>query len=278
MSQVISTLTPRTPGLCKPGTDHSLYFSFPDGSLWVQLKGSRVKSCIYAHKLTTVTDFFNNLINMAKDKDAEPAFTQQGDGAESQSGTSSSIFQSSGNGQTEHAPLLIQGSEAGFEAFLECVFGEYAHSTLYRQPAIFWLQALQVIDLYDAPPILNIANHHLSAARDLDPAIRLHLAMHYHLDEWVDAGFRGLLQIPLADLTQAQITNIGFSAYIILAEVKAKITEHRTLCALACPPVIHNDGCRDHVGCSQAPPSSFSCYSSPACCHREDLSGDRAFF
>ncbi|KAK6966467.1 hypothetical protein R3P38DRAFT_3246164 [Favolaschia claudopus] len=171
---------------------------------------------------------------MAKDKDAEPAFTQQGDGAESQSGTSSSIFQSSGNGQTEHAPLLIQGSEAGFEAFLECVFGD--HSTLYRQPAIFWLQALQVIDLYDAPPILNIANHHLSAARDLDPAIRLHLAMHYHLDEW----------IPLADLTQAQITNIGFSAYIILAEVKAKITEHRTLCALACPPVIHNDGCRDH--------------------------------
>ncbi|KAF7360796.1 hypothetical protein MVEN_00811600 [Mycena venus] len=45
---------------------------------------------------------------------------------------------------------------------------------------------------------------------------------------------------------------MGFSPYVILAETKAKISEHRALCAVTTPPVTHAAHCEDHTACSNS--------------------------
>ncbi|KAK7007957.1 hypothetical protein R3P38DRAFT_2552427 [Favolaschia claudopus] len=232
---------PPPAGQCKPGTNQSLNYCFPDSSLWIKLTTSDIIYGVYAFKLASISQYFNDLLELGtQTSKSEPAKAEAlGSGK-----------QGEGNGQALESPLILQGTEAAFEAFLECVFGKFAN--LYRKPALFWLHAIEMADFLGSTSVMSTATHHLSLAKDLDPADRLQLAIHYHLDEWLPTAFRELLKIPLALLTQDQIHKIGFSAYITLAETHTKIAEHRAISALVAPPVVHDVDCKRPEMCKKA--------------------------
>lgn len=122
-------------------------------------------------------------------------------------------------------------------------------ASLDRRPASFWLMALELADFFDSSYVTNIAKQHLCSANDLHPAARLHLAMQYRVDEWIERSFRALIDIPLHTLTLGDIHQIGFSPYIILAETKAKIAEHHAFCSLTPPSVEHAADCHNRASC-----------------------------
>jgi hypothetical protein len=92
----------------------------------------------------------------------------------------------------------------------------------------------------------------LSACNDFDPILRLQLAIRYAITEWINPAFRCLIYAPLSSLTSAQIEQLGFHAYVILAKTQSKITTHRILCALTVPPVEHGETCDDHTACNKS--------------------------
>ncbi|KAJ7679331.1 hypothetical protein DFH06DRAFT_974858, partial [Mycena polygramma] len=105
---------------------------------------------------------------------------------------------------------------------------------------------------FSAPILTEMGTKWLSTHQVLHPTMRISLAIRFHVPQWIEPAFRTLTRTPLRSLTVAQINELGFSPYIILAETQAKIAEHRTFCALTVPPVIHGPYCPHPSSCEKS--------------------------
>ncbi|KAK7012592.1 hypothetical protein R3P38DRAFT_2549510 [Favolaschia claudopus] len=222
------------PGLCQPDTNRSLYWFYRDASIYLQVKGSTVVYAVWASKLADTADFFGDLLALP-----QAAETTVDDDVSTPR---------SGNGATEATPLEIQAGLEQFEVFLECVFG----SSTKSHPVSFWLMALEMADFFNAASITHTAQRMLGVSKDLNPVTRLNLAMHYRLTDWLEPSVSAIVRRPLSLLTQQQITAMGFSAYIILAEAATKILEHRAVLAANPPAPIHHSSCEKPAACHTA--------------------------
>ncbi|KAJ6498412.1 hypothetical protein C8R47DRAFT_1259941 [Mycena vitilis] len=156
------------------------------------------------------------------------------------------------NGQTLFTALILQPTEAEIEVLLECIYLQNGAEKLQAQTTDFFLTALAMGEFFSAPILTEMGTKWLSTHQVLHPTMRISLAIRFHVPQWIEPAFRTLTRTPLRSLTVAQINELGFSPYIILAETQAKIAEHRTFCALTVPPVIHGSHCPDPPSCNKS--------------------------
>ncbi|KAJ7833580.1 hypothetical protein B0H13DRAFT_2370351 [Mycena leptocephala] len=243
-------------GLCEAGTNHSLNYFYKDGSVYITPNDSSVIYCVWGSRLSKFSEFFNNLLSLAN---PNPTISPAGgSGADCEmekkpvETARKKAEESGGDGKSEGSPLWIQPTEATFEVFLECVFSEVGQDVLKTRPVAFWVIALEMADFFGAPLVTQSAKRGLSACNDFDPILRLQLAIRYAIAEWINPAFRRLIHTPLSSLSSAQIEQLGFHVYVILAKTQSKITTHRILCALTVPPVEHGQTCDDHTACNKS--------------------------
>ncbi|KAF8157711.1 hypothetical protein K438DRAFT_1986332 [Mycena galopus ATCC 62051] len=221
-------------GHCQAGTNRSEFYFFDDGNIFLQPKDSVIIYCVWKSQLVKYSVYFQDMMTAPKPAGAEATVA------------------SAGNGVSEVSPLIIHTSGVKLEVFLECIYLQLGAESLRLWPAAFWLMALEVADLMDSSHIKAMVKASLTKSKDLHPVMRLHLGTFFFIADWIEPAFRGLLTIPLDALKIEEINLIGFSAYIILAETKAKIAQHRALCALTAPPVTHDALCENPTECSAA--------------------------
>ncbi|KAK7019537.1 hypothetical protein R3P38DRAFT_3553473, partial [Favolaschia claudopus] len=224
------------PGLRQPGTNKSLRYFCEDASLFISVDKSDIIYGVWKTRLIQVATHFGVLAILPppKDESKEVGQGQVGDGS------------------SVDCPLKIQATEGEFEAFLECIYFGELITLLKKRPAQFWIMAYNMADLYHSELVMEMAKKHLALCPDLHPATFLNLAMHWHIDDWLEPAFRALLRTPLSSLTSPQLSEIGYSAYLHVAETKERISAHRALCALQAPPVVHHDTCRGAEPCTSA--------------------------
>ncbi|KAJ7689067.1 hypothetical protein B0H17DRAFT_1135347 [Mycena rosella] len=241
--------TSDAPGNRQPGTNRSLHYFWDDGSMFIQPNNSQTLYCVWGSRLARYSGFFNDLASLPQAP--KPSAT-----AESKPPSAIDIVRtkaetSGGDGKTERTPLWIQPNEPQFEIFLECVFLELGQDMSSHQVE-FWQTALEMADFFDSQIVRDQAILGMEALKDMSPILSLSLAMQYNIAHWIEPAFRIILCSPLPSLTSKDISMLGFSAYIILAEAHAEITSHRIFCALTVPPVVHSSSCDNTTSCNKA--------------------------
>ncbi|KAJ7843701.1 hypothetical protein B0H13DRAFT_2364665 [Mycena leptocephala] len=224
-----------------------------DGSVYITPNDSSVIYCVWGSRLSKFSEFFNIyclwriLIQLFRRQvGQEPT----ANGKEPVETARKKAEESGGDGKSEGSPLWIQPTEATFEVFLECVFSEPGRS---QNPSCRVLgDRIGDGRFFGAPLVTQSAKRGLSACNDFDPILRLQLAIRYAIAEWINPAFRRLIHTPLSSLSSAQIEQLGFHVYVILAKTQSKITTHRILCALTVPPVEHGQTCDDHTACNKS--------------------------
>ncbi|KAJ7912801.1 hypothetical protein B0H13DRAFT_2327014 [Mycena leptocephala] len=213
-------------GLREAGTNHSLNYFYKDGSVYIKPHNSSVIYCVWGSCLAKFSEFFNDLLSLAN---PNPTISPSGgSGADCKmekkpvETARKKAEESGGDGKSEGSPLWTQPTEAAFEVFLECVFSELGQDVLKTRPVAFWVIALEMADFFGAPLVTRSAKRGLSACKDFDPILRLQLAIRYAITEWINPAFRRLIYAPLSSLTSAQIEQLGFHAYVILAKTSPK--------------------------------------------------------
>ncbi|KAJ7152003.1 hypothetical protein C8R46DRAFT_1121725, partial [Mycena filopes] len=247
------------------GTLRSEQHFYKDGSMFLTLTDNPIVYCVWGSHLSRYSGFFQDLESLPPPPNVETdtdmsAAEASSDPEEASSDTEKvkalalarDFQKAGGNGKSETTPLTIQATPVQFEVFLDCLFTQTGDNIQALRPAAFWEMALQMGDFFDCTRVTNLATEWLSRHRDLDPALRLHLAMTYSIKQWVKPAVEVLIRTRLADLSPAQINQIGFSPYIILTEAQAKIAEHRVLCSLTVPDVVHTGYCTDKEACGMS--------------------------
>ncbi|KAJ6526581.1 hypothetical protein DFH09DRAFT_1328426 [Mycena vulgaris] len=229
-------------GLCQPGTNHSENYFWSDGSIFIRPGDSNVIYSVTGSRLSKVSSFFADLDALPTPPTVDLTPSTLPPSEEKNQEITRQVKERGGDGKSVDSPLWVQATPTEFEVFLECLFvNNAAQDILKKRPMAFWKIALKMADFFDCPTVTEVAIRWLSVHADLDPFLRLQLAIEYHLSDWVGPAFSAIVHTPLTSLTAEQITMIGFSPYIILAETQAKITKHRTLCSLTIPPVTHSN-------------------------------------
>ncbi|KAK6992800.1 hypothetical protein R3P38DRAFT_2568841 [Favolaschia claudopus] len=232
-SSTATTFPP--PGLRQPGTNKSLRYFCEDASLFISVDNSDIVYGVWKTRLIQVATHFGVLAILPPPKD--------------ESNTNQEVR---GDGSSFDCPLKVQATEEEFEAFLECIYFGESIALLKKRPANFWIKAYDMADLYHSELVMEMAKKHLAVCPDLHPANFLNLAMNWHIEEWIEPAFRALLRTPLSSLTSSQLRELGYSAYLHVAETKERISKHRALCALQAPPVVHHNACRGAEACTSA--------------------------
>ncbi|KAJ6578021.1 hypothetical protein B0H19DRAFT_1337940 [Mycena capillaripes] len=241
------------PGLYRADNNRSVHYFFDDGSIFIRLRSSNVVYSVWGSVLSKRSVFFSDLASLM-----EPLKVDRGVASATDSDSKSNIAlevarkaqnSATGNGRSETEPLELQATEAEFEAFLECIFIQLGD--LKARSCEFWQMVLRMADFFNAISVMETAIDWLTK-HNSDPVLCLHLATEYKVAKWFDPAFRALVHTPLSSLTSIQQNLLGFSAYIILAETKAKIMEHRALSALLPPPVVHSRHCDDAAECARS--------------------------
>ncbi|KAJ7170390.1 hypothetical protein C8R43DRAFT_1152947 [Mycena crocata] len=235
---------PTPPGACQPGTNHSVHYYWPDGSLYIRPAGTETIYRVWGSRLDS--GFFDDLKSLPSPQPGPS--TKQDINSKLKRTPQVEIVkkkaeESGGNGDSETTPLWIQPDAEEFEIFPR---------DMLTRPVAFWKKAIEMADFFDAQMVKDIAIRWLDENKGFDPFLRLELAMKYCITHWLDIGFRAIVHTHLPDLSSKQINMLGFSAYIILAETQAKIHKHRTLCALTVPPVEHHKYCSGNDSCNKA--------------------------
>ncbi|KAJ7159719.1 hypothetical protein C8R46DRAFT_1207484 [Mycena filopes] len=242
-------------GVCIAGTNRSEKYFYTDGSMFLRAEGSNAIYCVWGSRLSKFSEFFRDLLSLPLVPNEPAAAVEEPVAAVEEAKTPDDIklnpetsediepTETKGDGKSESAPLCIQISAKAFEVLLECLFSELGELVLKTRPIAFWALALEAADFLGSPVVTQIATQYLGARLDFHPALRLQLAIRYYIQAWIEPAFLLLIRVPLQSFTTQERLHMGFAAYTILAETHAKITEHRTLCALTVPPVEHCKGC-----------------------------------
>ncbi|KAJ7764736.1 hypothetical protein B0H16DRAFT_427547 [Mycena metata] len=262
-----ASVWPISAGACRLGSNQSLHYFWEDGSIFITLADWDIIYSVWGSRLSTFSGFFSDLSTLPQPPDdptPDPAPSVDSNMPSADSEPSVPLTEKAkalqaahkskeegGNGKSVTSPLKIQATPTQFEVFLECIFTQTGDDIQTKRPAEFWMMALEMADFFDCARVRDLATQWLAGYNSLDPALRLNLAMMYAIKDWVKPAVQALARIPLPDLSPEQINLIGFSAYIILAEAKAKITEHRVLCSLTVPEVFHSKYCGDKDACKK---------------------------
>lgn len=84
------------------------------------------------------------------------------------------------------------------------------------------------------------------------PALQLQLGIRNAIPEWVETGFRALVEKPLDTFTGTDIELLGSHLYVHITMTKYAIEEHRRGLAFIHPDPIHDISCLNELRCELA--------------------------
>lgn len=97
----------------------------------------------------------------------------------------------------------------------------------------------------------NYSIHHLSSHPDLGPALRLHLACQYNIEDWVGVAFRKLMTMSILSVKRADEELMGHEAFRTLVRAQATVALHRSKIAFGPAKAVHDTDCIDNADCGK---------------------------
>ncbi|KAJ7199992.1 hypothetical protein GGX14DRAFT_572429 [Mycena pura] len=166
-------------------------------------------------------------------------------------------------GCVDSNPIIIANACTKFEMDTLLTYW-YSGETDYPQTEVFLIALLKMSRLFICGDGLAFAKKELEhralawdpdtdepkdpeaaaePARGLHPALQLHLAQLYFINEWLDPAFRRLLSLSLNRLSAHQFQSLGPNGMYWLTQTKTKIAEVRATIAFTSPALIQSDDC-----------------------------------
>lgn len=92
---------------------------------------------------------------------------------------------------------------------------------------------------------------YLSDHPDMGPALQLHLATKYQIEDWVGIAFRNLMSKSILDLNRVDEELLGHEAFRTLVRTKAVVSLHRSKLAFGPAKAVHSTDCIDNSDCGK---------------------------
>ncbi|KAH9886214.1 hypothetical protein C8Q73DRAFT_715777 [Cubamyces lactineus] len=93
------------------------------------------------------------------------------------------------------------------------------------------------------------ARRALEQSPGFSAALQYALGMKNRINDWIKAGFKKLVILPIDSLSAVDIELMGLPAYHALVSTKARIEAHRKYMAYVPPPIEHSPSCPFDIPC-----------------------------
>jgi hypothetical protein len=97
--------------------------------------------------------------------------------------------------------------------------------------------------MWKMPNVCQFCIDQLGQISNLNPGLRLGLAIRHYVPTWLEIATKQLIQRSICDLDGEAIKFIPYEAYQIIAKMHEKLITTRMILALQPPPVEHIDSC-----------------------------------
>ncbi|KAK7021475.1 hypothetical protein R3P38DRAFT_2533480, partial [Favolaschia claudopus] len=87
---------------------------------------------------------------------------------------------------------------------------------------------------------------------DFGPALQFELARRYRVDKWIAPSFHRLMELSLAKMDFAIVSQLGDVGYFALVKTKAELEAHRKQFTYDTPEIQYHPNCRTRISCNIA--------------------------
>ncbi|KAI6001131.1 hypothetical protein EDC04DRAFT_2973525 [Pisolithus marmoratus] len=157
-------------------------------------------------------------------------------------------------GKSDEHAIPLQDRRATFDLFLDHIYGHsrsvgsadaYSHAELQ--------DLLKLVQKYCCAKTRRFAIDHIWEKRfTYHPAELLNLGLHFHIPKVFSRGFKGLLEIPLKEISKEHHHLIGEKVFVAFVYAKAMLDEHCKIVACEEPVILsHTSDCENPTACQE---------------------------